>query len=148
DAEVDQLRAERPPPPSTRGPHFYFLPPARLPAANAALRESGALATAEELVAPNHLDHAFDHIQVALNIPPYPHVPGAPHIDGHRPGEPLGSFTMLAAVFLGDETAPGAGNLWVWPGSHFGHEALFRERGVEALKQVSGHACVLDPPVM
>ena len=90
------LLATDPPPAGTVGHHFWFLPPGRLPAADAALRESGALAVADELVAPLHLDLGLDHIQVALNIPPYPHRPGAPHIDGHRPGEPIASFTMLA----------------------------------------------------
>lgn len=147
DAEVDALVAESPPPDGTVGPHFYFLPPERLPAADAALRRSGALGLADELVAPHHLDLALDHIQVALNLPPYPHRPGAPHIDGHRPGEPIASFTMLAAIFLGDETAPDRGNLWVWPGSHLGHQQLFRERGADVLTTVSGHAVLLDPPV-
>jgi ectoine hydroxylase-related dioxygenase (phytanoyl-CoA dioxygenase family) len=146
DAEIDALVADAPAPPGTVGPHFHFLPPSRLPAADAALRASGALAIAEELVSPHRLDHRFDHIQVALNIPPFPHRPGAPHIDGHRPDEPIASFTMLAAVFLGDETVPDRGNLWVWPGSHRGHQQLFRERGVEALKAVSGQAILLDPP--
>src|SRR5690606_13477518 len=116
DAEVDALDAASLPPPGTVGPHFHFLPPDQLPAADAALRDSGALALAEELVAPHRLDHALDHIQVALNIPPYQHRPGAPHIDGHRPDEPIASFTMLAAIFLTDELEPDTGNLWVWPG--------------------------------
>ena len=103
--------------PAPAGPSVrLLLPPAhRLPAADAALRDSGALGLADELVAPHHLDHALDHIQVALNIPPYPHRPGAPHIDGHRPDEKIGSFTMLAAIFLTDESTPDRGNLWVWP---------------------------------
>jgi len=147
DAEVDALVAAAPAPAGTVGPHFHFLPPERLPAADAALRSSGALALAEELTAPHRLDHALDHIQVALTIPPHDHRPGAPHIDGHRPGEPVASFTLLAAVFLGDESAPDRGNLWVWPGSHRGHQQLFRERGVDALVPVSGHAILLDPPV-
>ena len=146
DAEVDELVAGSPAPAGTVGAHFYFLPPDRLPAADAALRDSGALGVAGELVAPHHLDHALDHIQVALNIPPYPHRPGAPHIDGHRPDEEIGSFTMLAAIFLTDESMPDRGNLWVWPGSHRGHQQLFRERGVDVLKAVSGHAIMLDPP--
>jgi len=146
DAEVDALVERAPAPEGTVGPHFHFLPPGELPAADAALRRSGALAAADELVAPNHLEHAHDHIQVALNIPPFPHRPGAPHIDGHRPDEPVASFTLLAAVFLSDESTPDRGNLWVWPGSHRGHEQLFRERGVEALKPVSGQAILLDPP--
>jgi hypothetical protein len=147
DAEVDALVTATPAAAGTVGPSFHFVAPARLPAADAALRDSGALALADELVAPHHLDHALDHIQVALNIPPYPHRPGAPHIDGHRPDEQIGSFTMLAAIFLGDETAPDRGNLWVWPGSHRGHQQLFAERGVDVLQAVSGHAIMLDPPV-
>lgn len=147
DAEVAELVARSPAPPGTVGAHFHFLAPDRLPAADAALRDSGALDLATELVAPHHLHHAFDHIQVALNIPPYPHRPGAPHIDGHRPDEEIASFTMLAAIFLTDESSPDRGNLWVWPGSHRGHQQLFRERGVDVLKGVSGHAIMLDPPV-
>lgn len=147
DAEVDALIAGSPAPAGTVGPHLRFLPPDQLPAADASLRCSGALALADELVAPHHLDHALAHIQVALNIPPYAHRPGAPHIDGHRPDEEIGSFTMLAAIFLSDESTPDRGNLWVWPGSHRGHQQLFRERGVDVLKAVSGHAVMLDPPV-
>jgi Phytanoyl-CoA dioxygenase (PhyH) len=146
DAEIDELVAASPAPPGTVGAHFYFLPPDRLPAADAALRESGALGLASELVAPHHLDHALDNIQVALNIPPYQHRPGAPHIDGHRPDEDISSFTMLAAIFLTDESVPDRGNLWVWPGSHRGHQQLFDERGADVLKAVSGHAILLDPP--
>jgi Phytanoyl-CoA dioxygenase (PhyH) len=146
DAEVDKLVAGSPAPAGTVGAHFYFLPPDRLPAADAALRESGALGLASELVAPHHLDHALDNIQVALNIPPYQHRPGAPHIDGHRPDEDISSFTMLAAIFLTDESVPDRGNLWVWPGSHRGHQQLFDERGADVLKAVSGHAILLDSP--
>ena len=147
DAEIDATIAADPPAAGTTGHHFYFLPPARLPAADAALRRSGAIDLADQLVAPGHVDHALDHIQLALNIPPYPHRPGIPHIDGHRPDEPISSFTMLAAVFLTDESEPDRGNLWVWPGSHLGHEKLFTERGVDVLQAASGHAGLLDPPV-
>ncbi|HMG40991.1 MAG TPA: phytanoyl-CoA dioxygenase family protein [Acidimicrobiales bacterium] len=147
DAEVDELVAGSPAPAGTVGPHFYFLPPDQLPAADTALRDSGALALADTLVAPHHLDHASAHVQAALNIPPYLHRPGAPHIDGHRPDKDIDSFTMLAAIFLSDESAPDRGNLWVWPGSHRGHGQLFREQGVDVLKAVSGHAIILDPPV-
>ena len=147
DAEVDELLAGDPPPDGTVGHHYWFLAPGRLPAADAALCDSGALAIADELVDPLHLNHALDHIQIALNIPPHPHRPGAPHIDGHRPGEPIGSFTMLAAIFLGDESRRDSGNLWVWPGSHHLHQRTFLERGVDALTEVSGHAVLLDPPV-
>lgn len=148
DVEIDAAVASDPPPADTRGQHFYFLTPDRLPAADAALRESGAWRTAEELVAPHRLDHALDHIQIALNIPVFPHRPGGPHIDGHRPeqAEPR-SFTLLAAVYLVDESEPDAGNLWVWPGSHLVHQRLFAERGVGALLPVSGQPTLLHPGV-
>jgi ectoine hydroxylase-related dioxygenase (phytanoyl-CoA dioxygenase family) len=147
DAEIDLLVGRKPPPGNKVGPHFYFLAPAQLPAADAALRRSGALALAEQLVAPNRLDHAFDHIQVALNVPHYPHRPGGPHLDGHRPEQDRpGSFTMLAAVFLVDESAPDSGNLWVWPGSHLLHQQMFTQRGTRALLAVSGHTLSLEDP--
>lgn len=147
DAEIDGVIAGAPPSADKVGPHFYFRPPDQLPAADAALRRSGAMAAAEQLVAPQHLDHALGHIQVALNIPPYPHRPGGPHLDGHRPEQTTPtSFTMLAAVFLCDESAPDSGNLWVWPGSHLVHEQLFAERGPTVLLATSGHTHSLDSP--
>jgi hypothetical protein len=147
DSEIDALIAADPPPADTVGKHFWFLPPERLPAADAALRRSGALDIAAELVAPHRLDHGLDHIQIALNYSPHAHRPGGPHLDGHRPEqERPHSFTMLAAIYLVDEQERQAGNLWVWPGSHFDHQQLFRERGARALLPVSGHTTMLDPP--
>ena len=46
-------------------------------------------------------------VQVALNIPPFPHRPGMHHIDGAPPepdGRP-GTFTMLAGVLISDQPA-------------------------------------------
>ena len=147
DSEVDQVVENDPPPEGTLGAHFYFLPPAQLPAAAAALRQSGGLALAEQLVAPHRLHDAFDHIQVALNIPPYSRRPGGPHLDGHRPEQDKpGTFTMLAAIYLRNESVPNSGNLWVWPGSHIVHQHLFAERGPRALLSVSGHTLSLDNP--
>ena len=98
-------------------------------------------------MSPNTLDHAFDHIQVATTVPPWSHVPGGPHIDGHGLGQDApASFTMLAGVLLTDQQAPGLGNLWVWPGSHLHHERLFHERGTRVLHQTGGHATLLEPP--
>jgi ectoine hydroxylase-related dioxygenase (phytanoyl-CoA dioxygenase family) len=102
---------------------------------------------AAELVAPRTLDLSLDHIQIALNYPPWDHRPGGPHVDGHRPDQRRpDSFTMLAAIYLVDEQETPAGNLWVWPGSHLDHERLFRQRGTRALLPVSGHSTMLDPP--
>jgi len=126
DAEIDALLAREPPPADTVGKHFWFLPPSQLPCADAALRDAGALAIAEELVAPDSLALILDHIQVALNIPPYDHRPGGPHIDGHVRQQPdqvkPHSFTLLAGIFLTDETEIEKGSIWVWHRSHLVHQ--------------------------
>ncbi len=82
-------------------------------------------------MAPLPLEHGMGDIQIALNIPPYDHRPGGPHIDGHRPEQaaPL-CFTMLAAVYLVDESEKDSGNLWVWPGSHLGPPTTLHSSGV------------------
>ena len=147
DAEIGALAAESPPPAGAVSNHSYFQPPGRLPASDAALRDSGAIRLAEALVTPRTLDHSLDHKQVALNIPPSPHRPGGPHLDGHRPEQARpDSFTILAGIYLVDESAPDTGNLWVWPGSHLVHERLFREQGPAALLATSGNATSLAAP--
>lgn len=147
DDEIDWLVDDDPPPEGTVGTHFWFLPRDRLPAADAALRQAGALDVAGELVAPYRLDHGLDHIQIALNHPPRAHRPGGPHLDGHRPDQDRPhSFTMLAGIYLVDELERQAGNVWVWPGSHLVHEELFRARGPGALLAVSGQATLLEQP--
>ncbi len=150
-AEADALIASQPAPEGKVGFHHYFEHPSTLPVANRVLRESGVLALAGELVAPLAIDLAFDHIQVATSIHGWDHEPGGGHIDGYGiegQTEPH-TFTVLAGVYLGDESEPGRGNIWVWPGSHLGHERLFRERGVDVLMAGpygGGHACMLDDP--
>lgn len=152
DAEVEALIAEAPPPPGKTGFHHYFEDPARLPVARRALRDGGVLDLAGELVAPLAIDLAFDHIQVATSIYGWDHEPGGGHLDGYGidgQTEPH-SFTMLAGIYLGDESEAGRGNLWVWPGSHLVHQRMFEARGVEALLNepfAGGHPCLLpDPP--
>lgn len=152
DEEIDSLVADAPPPAGKVGFHHYFEHPSRLPAAERALRNSGVLALAGELVAPLMIDLAFDHIQIATSIFGWDHEPGGGHIDGYGlPGqtEPA-TFTMLAGIYLGDESEPGRGNLWLWPGSHRVHQRLFEQHGVEALTGEAsrgGHACLLpDAP--
>jgi hypothetical protein len=150
DEEIDALLASDAPAEGTGGvgTNLWFPPVARLPRCDAVLRSSGALALASSLVEPLALDHAFDHIQVATTVPPHPHVPGGPHIDGHAPGmDAPYSFTMLAGVLLTDQTGDQAGNLWVWPGSHLDHARLFRERGTTVLHATGGHSTLLSPPL-
>lgn len=147
DAEIEGVVASDPPSPGTTGKHFYFLPPERLPAADRALRESGALGLAQELTSPHRLVHGYGHLQVALNIPSWEHTPGGPHLDGYHDPERPHPFTLLAAIFLGDEMVSGAGNLWVWPGSHLAHAQLFESHGVTALMETGGHSTLLQPPL-
>jgi len=150
DAEIDRLVVSDPPPDSTVGKHFWFLPPEQLLAAHAALTDSGALAIAEELTAPEPLGLVLDHIQIALNIPPYDHRPGGPHIDGHvrqRPEQDAPhSFTLLAGIFVTNETGVDMGSVWVWPGSHLVHRDLFVERGTDVLMDNGGHITLLPNP--
>ncbi|HEY1650925.1 MAG TPA: phytanoyl-CoA dioxygenase family protein [Acidimicrobiales bacterium] len=149
DDEIDGLIGERPPVEGDGGPgpNLWFPPCKRLPRCDDALRRSTALRVAKELVAPLGLDHAFDHIQVATTVPPYTHIPGGPHVDGHAPGDDVpGSFTLLAGIFLTDQHRAQSGNLWVWPGSHLRHQELFAERGTRALQSSAGHPTLLDPP--
>lgn len=151
DAEVDELVATVEAPTQEAdgtGPRSWFQPAGTLPRCGVLLTRSGAAEAAAELVAPLPIGVAFDTIQVATTVPPYRHIPGAPHIDGHVPAsERPDSFTLLAGVALTDQRTPQSGNLWVWPGSHLGHQRLFQERGTGVLGPVGGHACWLDPPV-
>jgi hypothetical protein len=103
-------------------------------------RESAAERAAASLVGPAGLE-AARRAQIALAFPMagFAESPPVPHIDGlYTPanGVPEGtvaSFTMLAGVLLSDVSAPGAGNLLAWPGSHLTLERYFRERGPRAL---------------
>jgi ectoine hydroxylase-related dioxygenase (phytanoyl-CoA dioxygenase family) len=73
-------------------------------------------------------------VQVALNIPPFSHRPGRPHIDASNaepdPKVVPPTFTMLAGVFVTDQLNEDSGNLWVWPGTHVTHAEYFQRRGV------------------
>jgi hypothetical protein len=134
DAEIDALVAGSPPPAGAGSNHSYARPPGTLPAAGAALRHSPAIRLAEALVTPRTLNHDLHHIQVALNIPPSADRPGAPHLDGHRPGQARpDSFTMLAGLYLVDESAPDCGNLWAWPGSHLVHQRVWMAKLVASV---------------
>jgi hypothetical protein len=150
DPEIDELIAGTTPDEGDcrPGQSTWFAARQRLPRCDDVLRSSAALAIAHELVSPNVLEHAFDHIQVAITVPPWSHIPGGPHIDGHGPGQdPPFSFTMLAGVLLTDQRETPSGNLWVWPGSHLDHQRLFRERGTKILQRTNGHATQLRPPL-
>ena len=136
--------AHDPPRPGHRGPHFDFLVGDLPHDLVAPLFDCATLALAESLIAPASFERP-DHVQVSLNIPPWPHQPGGPHIDGLTPPETNGrpgTFTMLAGIFLTDQSRENAGNLWVWPGSHLAAADYLRQQGPDALL-----SCVPYPPV-
>ncbi|MEU7019391.1 hypothetical protein ABZ990_01855 [Streptomyces sp. NPDC046203] len=129
---VDGLVAGQPPEAGKAGPHFYFLETKEEEDLLAPLTGGPAFGYTEELAGPGTLE-VPRQVQVALNIPPFSHRPGIPHIDAAN-AEPVddpefGTFTMLAGVLLTDQLAEDSGNLWVWPGTHRTHAAYFREHG-------------------
>jgi hypothetical protein len=85
-------------PPQGVGPHFLW------PALHDAhpllrlYRSAGIADLAAQLVRGDLRLLEPDQAQVATTVPPWPHVPGGPHVDGITPpledGSP-GSFTML-----------------------------------------------------
>jgi len=129
---IDEVVAADPPAPGQQGHHFYFLPADGEPALMAALTGSPAFGLAEELAGAGTLE-VPPQVQVALNIAPYAHRPGRPHIDAANPepdGEPIrGTFTLLAGILMTDQRTENSGNLWVWPGTHLTHATYFREHG-------------------
>ena len=140
---IDELIEGGPPGAEARGPYNYFPAAAQAPELAGLLTGSPAFGLAEALTGPGTLEVPWQ-IQVALNIPPFPHRPGLPHIDGFPPepdGRP-GTFTMLAGVLMSDQRDQDAGNLWVWPGSHLTHAAYFRTHGPDAFFAAGGY-----PPV-
>jgi hypothetical protein len=134
-AAVDAMIAADPPPATTTGPHFYWPTPTPPHPLLSALLDTPARGMTEALVSPLQLGEP-EQVQVSLNIPPHPNIPGGPHVDGLTPTEPdgrPGTFTMLAGIFLTDQTERSSGNLWVWPGTHLGAGRWLAEHGADAL---------------
>jgi len=129
---IDEIVTADPPAVDTRGNHFYFLPTDDEPALLAPLTDSTAFSLAEDLVGHGTLESP-PQVQIALNIPPFSHRPGCPHIDAANPeptGEPTrDTFTLLAGVLMTDQLGENSGNLWVWPGTHLTHAVYFRDHG-------------------
>lgn len=129
---IDEIVAADPPGAGERGNHFYFLPTKDEPALRAPLTRTAAFGLAEQLAGTGTLKYPWQ-VQIALNIPPFPHRPGIPHIDAAFPeptDEPIsGTFTLLAGILMSDQLSENSGNLWVWPGTHLTHAAYFREHG-------------------
>jgi hypothetical protein len=140
---IDNIIEHSPPGPDIRGPHNFFLDLAEEPSLLALLVDSPVIGLAEQLTEPGSLD-VPRQVQLALNIPNFPHRPGFSHIDGSPPesdGRP-GTFTMLVGVLVSEQRNEDEGNLWVWPGSHLRHATYFHEHGPDAFFEAAGY-----PPV-
>ncbi len=134
--EVDRQVETDPPPLDHTGFHFCWCN--EFTSTNPMLRcltDSTAYQLAQSAILPKQLTLP-DLIQIALNIPPWDHIPGGPHLDGLTPpaedGRP-GTFTFLAGIFLTDQSEENMGNVWVWPGSHRVNAEYFTDHGPEAL---------------
>ena len=134
------LLAVEPPGAELTGP--YFLWPRFGPAGHPLLdfyRESGIERLAAGLLRPDLAVREPDFAQLATTIPPWPHRPGGPHVDGLPPKPPdgrPGTFSLLAGIWLTDQSRPHQGNLWTWPGTHLRFGAYLAERGADALGRV------------
>lgn len=146
---IDELIEQAPPPSERRGFYFYWrnalTPPDPL---LSLVTDSPAWDIAEALIEPLELA-VPRQAQVSLNIPPWHHRPGGPHLDGLTTLEPNGrpgTLTFLAGFFLTDQRSPDMGNLWVWPGSHRVIAAHLREYGPDALLGMAHPTLPLGQP--
>jgi hypothetical protein len=141
--EVDRIMTASPPADGQVGQHFYWRTSVESPVLYDLVHDGGIAALGNELVSPYRVGVAFDQTQVALNIPTFSHRPGGPHLDGYADDRPVpATFSLLAALLLTDQTQENGGNLWVWPGTHRGHAAYFREKGADAFNEAKGY-----PPI-
>lgn len=149
DGEVDRLMIDAPPPVGHRGQHFYWRSPDESPSLFLPLGGAGGVLAAGDELVGGGVEVAFDQAQVALNIPPFDHRPGRPHLDGYAPGQRTpGTFTLLAGLLLTDQLADNEGNLWVWPGTHLSHADYFAAHGPEAFAEAGGYPDIeLPEPV-
>jgi hypothetical protein len=138
---VAAMLAAEPPAPDQVGP--YFLWPQFGSDGHPLLdfyADAGIGALAAGLLKPDLDVQEPRNAQVATTIPPWPNRPGSPHVDGLTPmesdGRP-GTFSMLAGVWLTDQSEQDRGNLYIWPGTHLRFGAYLAARGADALMEVA-----------
>jgi hypothetical protein len=129
-------------PPSADHVGFHFLWPRFEAGGHPLLNlydEAGIASLASQLLRPDLGVDEPDFAQLAVTIPPWPHRPGGPHVDGVTPTLPdgtPGTFTMLAGIWLTDHEQLDRGNLHVWPGTHLRLGEYLQERGADALTRL------------
>lgn len=102
-------------------------------------RDVGIGRLAAQLLRPDLTVQDPEFAQLATTIPPWPHRPGGPHVDGLTPGEAdgrPGTFSLLAGVWLTDHDRAHRGSLWLWPGTHLRFGQYLAERGAHALARI------------
>jgi hypothetical protein len=102
-------------------------------------RQTGIGELAAGLLRPDLPPDQPDFAQLATTIPPWPHRPGGPHVDGISPPSPdgtPGTFSLLAGAWLTDHSEANQGNLWVWPGTHLRFGAYLACHGPDALSRL------------
>ena len=126
-------------PPEGVGPHFLSPQLHETHPLLDLYRAAGIADLAQQLVRPELSMQEPHQVQVATTIPPWPHVPGGPHVDGITPtlddGTP-GTFTVLAGLWLTDQDKPDRGNLYIWPGTHLRFGAYLVAHGADALTRL------------
>ena len=142
---VAAMLTAEPPPAGHTGPYFLwprFAVPGECGHDHGLLRfyrGSGIGDLAAALLRPDISPSEPSFAQLSATIPPWPHRPGGPHVDGISPpsadGTP-GTFSLLAAAWLTDHSEPDHGNPWVWPGTHLRLGAYLAEHGADALAQL------------
>ena len=80
---IDHLVNEQPPPEGHVGHHFYWLSTLAGGPLPTLFSDTPLRSLAQSLVDPGEIEIAFNQPQVALNIPPFSHRPGAHHLDGY-----------------------------------------------------------------
>ena len=145
------MLAAQPPPAGHAGPHFLWP---RLGGDPHPLldyyRDVGLAAIAASLLRPDLTVDEPDFAQLATTIPPWPHRPGGPHVDGLTPPPPdgrPGTFSLLCGIWLSGQQEPNRGNLWVWPGTYLRFGAWLTEHGADALARTDLMGPGPCPPV-
>jgi hypothetical protein len=102
-------------------------------------RQSGIAELAAGLLRPELPPDEPGFAQLATTIPPWPHRPAGPHVDGISPPSPDGrpeTFSLLAGAWLTDQAGLNRGNLWVWPHTHLRFGEYLTEHGADALDRI------------
>ena len=108
-ADIDDVLGGNPPESGAVGP--YFLPINKPESLIPLLFQTSVFALAESIVGKGKL-LVPEQVQLALNIPYFPHHPSRHHLDGvsipEADGRP-GTFTLLVGILVTDQPKPDMG---------------------------------------